>query len=59
MYLFQQKADGVYTVPLFQMGIGAHYMHVKGDDESIRLANSLPDYAVSIQWPAMYKKYIF
>nr|NP_611418.1 uncharacterized protein Dmel_CG10081, isoform A [Drosophila melanogaster]AAF57569.1 uncharacterized protein Dmel_CG10081, isoform A [Drosophila melanogaster]AAY55128.2 RE61138p [Drosophila melanogaster]AOQ11175.1 CG10081-RA [synthetic construct] len=54
-----KKADGVYTVPLFQMGIGAHYMHVKGDDESIRLANSLPDYAVSIQWPAMYKKYIF
>ncbi|EDW48592.1 GM21956 [Drosophila sechellia] len=54
-----KKADGDFTVPLFQMGISTHYMHVKGDDESIRFANSIPDFAVSIQWPAMYKKYIF
>ncbi|XP_043644716.1 endoplasmic reticulum metallopeptidase 1 isoform X1 [Drosophila teissieri] len=58
-YIELKKLNRDFTVPLFQLGVSAQYMHVDGDEEAIRMAKSIPDYAVSIQWPAMYKKYIF
>jgi len=41
------------------MGISAHYMHVDGDEEAVQFAKTFPDFAVTIQWPAIYKKYQF
>ncbi|XP_016927391.3 endoplasmic reticulum metallopeptidase 1 [Drosophila suzukii] len=53
------KPDADFNVQLFEMGISAHYMHVDGDDEAVQFAKTFPDFAVTIQWPAIYKKYQF
>ncbi|KAH8290309.1 hypothetical protein KR054_001805, partial [Drosophila jambulina] len=54
-----QKSDRDYAVPLFELAISAQYMHVKGDKEAIAFAKTFPAFAVTIQWPAIYKKYEF
>ncbi|XP_017077370.1 endoplasmic reticulum metallopeptidase 1 [Drosophila eugracilis] len=53
------KSDADFNVPLFQLGVSAQYMHVDGDDEAVHFANTFPEYAVTITWPAFYKKYEF
>ncbi|XP_052843515.1 endoplasmic reticulum metallopeptidase 1-like [Drosophila gunungcola] len=53
------KPDADFNVPLFEIGISAQYMHVDGDAEAVAFAKTFPDYAVTIQWPAIYKKYVY
>ncbi|XP_026841794.1 endoplasmic reticulum metallopeptidase 1 isoform X1 [Drosophila persimilis] len=53
------KPNGDFNVPLFQFGVSALYIHSKGDAMSVKFADSFPSFAVAIQWPAVYQRYIF
>ncbi|XP_070069647.1 endoplasmic reticulum metallopeptidase 1-like isoform X2 [Drosophila takahashii] len=53
------KSNGDFKVPLFQLGVCAHFIGNKGDELSQNFAKSFPDYAVLIEWPTSYQRFIF
>ncbi|EDW60407.1 endoplasmic reticulum metallopeptidase 1 [Drosophila virilis] len=58
-YLDISKPNGDFNVPLFQLGVSGHYIGSKGDALSLEFAESFPDYAVLVDWPSSYDRYIF
>ncbi|XP_017128845.1 endoplasmic reticulum metallopeptidase 1-like [Drosophila elegans] len=54
-----KKSNGDFNVPLTQIGIGRQFMHTKGDLTAQKFAETFPDTAVLIEWPADYHRYIF
>ncbi|XP_016978258.2 endoplasmic reticulum metallopeptidase 1-like isoform X1 [Drosophila rhopaloa] len=53
------KSNGDFRVPLFQLGVCSHFIGNKGDELSQKFAQSFPDYAVLIEWPTSYQRFIF
>ncbi|EDV35715.1 uncharacterized protein Dana_GF12336 [Drosophila ananassae] len=53
------KSNGDFNVPLFQMGVSGHFIGDKGDQISQEFAKSFPDYAVLIEWPTSYQRFIY
>nr|XP_016927739.1 endoplasmic reticulum metallopeptidase 1-like [Drosophila suzukii] len=53
------KSNGDFKVPLFQLGVCAHFIGNQGDELSQQFAKSFPDYAVLIEWPTSYQRFIF
>ncbi|XP_022229013.2 endoplasmic reticulum metallopeptidase 1-like isoform X2 [Drosophila obscura] len=53
------KPNGDFKVPLFKIGVSSLFIHSKGDALSLKLAASFPSFAVAIQFPAMYQRYIY
>ncbi|XP_020805193.1 endoplasmic reticulum metallopeptidase 1-like [Drosophila serrata] len=53
------KTNGDFNVPLFQLGVCGHFIGDKGDELSQEFAKSFPDYAVLIEWPTSYQRFIF
>ncbi|KAH8418640.1 hypothetical protein KR222_008079, partial [Zaprionus bogoriensis] len=53
------KPDGDFDVPLFQLGVSGHYILDEGDQLSQEFAASFPSYAALVDWPSIYKRYIF
>ncbi|KAH8270808.1 hypothetical protein KR018_005397, partial [Drosophila ironensis] len=58
-FFFKQKPDKDYDVPCIKVGISVHYMQSEGDEEAIKFSQQFPKFGVIIQWPAIYKRYIF
>ncbi|KAH8418649.1 hypothetical protein KR222_008441, partial [Zaprionus bogoriensis] len=58
-FLDISKPNGDFNVPLFQLGVSGHYIGEKGDAISEKFANSFPSYAVLVEWPSVYYRYIF
>ncbi|XP_023159980.2 endoplasmic reticulum metallopeptidase 1-like [Drosophila hydei] len=53
------KPNGNFNVPLFQLGVSAHDLGEEGDEQSIKFASTFPSYAVVVDWPSLYARYIF
>ncbi|KAH8270809.1 hypothetical protein KR018_005409, partial [Drosophila ironensis] len=53
------KSNGDFNVPLFEMGVSGHFIGDKGDKISQEFAASFPDYAVLVEWPTSYQRFIF
>ncbi|KAH8270871.1 hypothetical protein KR018_008083, partial [Drosophila ironensis] len=53
------KSDADFNVPVVQIGVGRQFMHTSGDLEAQNFAKTFPDFAVLIEWPADYHRYIF
>ncbi|XP_041675681.1 endoplasmic reticulum metallopeptidase 1-like [Drosophila eugracilis] len=53
------KTNGNFEVPLFKLGVSAHFIGSKGDELSQKFAKSFPDFAVLIEWPTSYQRFIF
>ncbi|XP_017025335.1 endoplasmic reticulum metallopeptidase 1-like [Drosophila kikkawai] len=53
------NSNGDFNVPLFQLGVSGHFIGNKGDELSQEFAKSFPDYAVVIEWPTSYQRFIF
>ncbi|KAM8714032.1 hypothetical protein ACLKA7_014225 [Drosophila subpalustris] len=58
-FLEISKSNGDFNVPLFQLGVSAHYIMSEGDAQSKKLAASFPSYSILTEWPALYQRYIF
>ncbi|XP_064544316.1 endoplasmic reticulum metallopeptidase 1-like [Drosophila montana] len=58
-FLELTKPNGNFNVPLFQLGVSRHYITNEGDAQSVKFASSFPSYAILVQWPALYQRYIF
>jgi len=41
------------------LGVCAHFIGNQGDELSQQFAKSFPDYAVLIEWPTSYQRFIF
>lgn len=54
-----QKPNGKFDVPLFQLGISASNIGDKGDEHSVKFASTFPSYAIVVDWPSQYTRYIF
>ncbi|XP_017077538.1 endoplasmic reticulum metallopeptidase 1-like [Drosophila eugracilis] len=54
-----QKSNGDFNVPVTQIGVGRQFMHTRGDITAQQFAETFPDCAVLIDWPADYHRYIF
>ncbi|KAH8401776.1 hypothetical protein KR009_007798, partial [Drosophila setifemur] len=58
-YVELKKPDGDFQVQTVQIGISAQYMSSEGDEEAIAFSKTFPDFSVTIQWPAFYKRFIY
>ncbi|XP_032586206.1 endoplasmic reticulum metallopeptidase 1 [Drosophila mojavensis] len=58
-YLDITKPNGKFDVPLFQLGISASNIGDKGDEHSVKFASTFPSYAIVVDWPSQYTRYIF
>ncbi|XP_043072268.1 endoplasmic reticulum metallopeptidase 1 isoform X2 [Drosophila grimshawi] len=58
-FLELSKPNGDFNVPLFQLGVSAHYIKDDGDAQSVKFASSFPSYSILDQWPALYQRFIF
>ncbi|KAM8714030.1 hypothetical protein ACLKA7_014223 [Drosophila subpalustris] len=53
------KSNGNFKVPLFQMGVSAHFIGYKHDAESEKFKKSFPSYAILADWASSYDRYIY
>ncbi|KAH8297363.1 hypothetical protein KR044_010980, partial [Drosophila immigrans] len=53
------KPNGNYDVPVVEIGASGHCLGDKGDAISQSFASTFPRYAVVVDWPSTYKRYIF
>nr|XP_017000980.2 endoplasmic reticulum metallopeptidase 1-like [Drosophila takahashii] len=53
-----QKSNGDFEVPVCEIGVGRQFMHTSGDITAQEFAKTFPEYAVLIEWPADYHRYI-
>ncbi|XP_034110822.1 endoplasmic reticulum metallopeptidase 1-like [Drosophila albomicans] len=53
------KPNRDYDVPLFELGVSAHYTAYDIDAKSKEFADSFPSYAFLDHWPAFYQRYYF
>ncbi|XP_023033288.1 endoplasmic reticulum metallopeptidase 1 [Drosophila willistoni] len=53
------KADGDFDVPVMQLGVSGHYISSPGDAISTKFVKTIPPFAVTVDWPATYHRYIF
>ncbi|KAH8233794.1 hypothetical protein KR026_012471, partial [Drosophila bipectinata] len=54
-----KKTDGDFNVPVVRVGISVQFMDSKGDKEAQVFSEQFPKFGVIIQWPAIYKRYIY
>ncbi|XP_034654188.1 endoplasmic reticulum metallopeptidase 1-like [Drosophila subobscura] len=59
IFIELKKSNGDFNVPTFRFGVSSLFIHSKGDEAAVKFAASHPSYAVAIQWPAIYQRYIF
>ncbi|KAH8297072.1 hypothetical protein KR044_004485, partial [Drosophila immigrans] len=53
------KSNGDFEVPLFELGVSAHYTAYEIDAKSKEFASSFPSYSFLDHWPAFYQRYYF
>ncbi|XP_034109174.1 endoplasmic reticulum metallopeptidase 1-like [Drosophila albomicans] len=53
------KLNGNYEVPVLEIGASGHCLGNKGDEISQSFATTFPHYAIVVDWPSTYKRYIF
>lgn len=42
-----------------QLGVSGHCIQQEGDEYSEQFASTFPEYAIRVDWPSSYKRYIF
>ncbi|XP_030383248.1 endoplasmic reticulum metallopeptidase 1-like [Scaptodrosophila lebanonensis] len=56
-----ETTDGNFNVPLFELGVSAHYVSYdyERDATSQKFITDFPDFVHVMEWPTLYKRYIF
>ncbi|XP_030376828.1 endoplasmic reticulum metallopeptidase 1-like isoform X2 [Scaptodrosophila lebanonensis] len=55
------KTNGDFNVPLFELGVVAHYLSTSytRDSDAQKFIDDFPDYTFIMDWPSIYKRYIY
>jgi len=56
-----QKSDGDFSVPILELGVVGHFVSYdfKRDAETEQFLENLPNYVHAMEWPSIFKGYIF
>ncbi|XP_017115330.1 endoplasmic reticulum metallopeptidase 1-like [Drosophila elegans] len=60
-YIELTKSDGDFNVPILELGVVGHFVSYdyKRDPEAQQFVADLPDYVNAMEWPSIFKGYIF
>ncbi|XP_050743428.1 endoplasmic reticulum metallopeptidase 1 [Drosophila biarmipes] len=60
-YIDIAKSDGDFSVPIVELGVVGHFISYdfKRDAEAEQFLTNLPDYVHAMEWPSIFKGYIF
>ncbi|KAH8300004.1 hypothetical protein KR044_008474 [Drosophila immigrans] len=58
-YLEISKLNGNFEVPLFELGMSAHFIGGVVDEEAAEFRSKFPSFAIQADWPSSYERYIF
>ncbi|XP_034479191.1 endoplasmic reticulum metallopeptidase 1-like [Drosophila innubila] len=55
------KSDRNFNVPLFELGVSWHYLSYdyKRDSAGMKFIADFPDFVHVMEWPTLYKRYVF
>ncbi|KAH8415789.1 hypothetical protein KR222_001064, partial [Zaprionus bogoriensis] len=56
-----EKSDGNFDVPIFELGVAWHYVSYDYDRDAagLKFIADFPDFVHVMEWPTLYKSYIF
>jgi len=56
-----QKSDGDFSIPILELGVVGHFVSYdfKRDAEAEQFLENLPNYVHAMEWPSIFKGYIF
>ncbi|XP_017068760.1 endoplasmic reticulum metallopeptidase 1-like, partial [Drosophila eugracilis] len=60
-YVEVTKSDGDFTIPIMELGVVGHFVSYdfKRDAETKQFLTDLPKYVHAMEWPAIFKGYIY
>ncbi|XP_016981262.1 endoplasmic reticulum metallopeptidase 1 [Drosophila rhopaloa] len=55
------KSDGDFDEPIFELGVVGHYVSkdFERDATTLKFIADLPEFAYTMEWPSLFKRYIF